>query len=151
MARMKGFTLTDLLVALVIAALLAALAVPAYDKFVERAKVSRAIGDIGSISLAIDAFELKNNGVMPLTLDELPIEVPDDPWGNPYRYFNIVAAGPGKGGFRKDGKLNPLNTDYDLYSIGRDGVTMGPLSAQASRDDVVRANNGAYIGLGEDY
>ena len=151
MARMKGFTLTDLLVAMVIAALLAALAVPAYDNFVERAKVARAVGDIGSISLAIDAFELKNNGATPLTLDELPIEVPDDPWGNPYQYFNIVAAGPGKGGFRKDGKLNPLNTDYDLYSIGRDGDTTGPLSAQASRDDVVRANNGAYIGLGEDY
>ena len=151
MARMKGFTLTDLLVAVVIAALLVALAVPAYDNFIERARVARAVGDIGSISLAIDAFELRNNGAIPLTLDQLPIEIPEDPWGRPYQYFNIIAAGPGKGGFRKDGKLNPLNTDYDLYSAGRDGETKGPLSAKASRDDIVRANNGAYIGLGEDY
>ena len=55
------------------------------------------------------------------------------------------------GGFRKDGNLNPLNTDFDLYSRGQDGDTAGPLSAQSSRDDIVRANNGAFVGLGEDY
>jgi general secretion pathway protein G len=64
---------------------------------------------------------------------------------------NIVAAGPGNGDCRKDGKPNPLNSDYDLYSMGADGDSMGPLSATASRDDIVRANNGAFIGLGEEY
>ena len=74
-----------------------------------------------------------------------------DPWDQPYEYLNIRTAGKGKGGLRKDGKLNPLNTDYDLYSIGADGKTAGALSAKSSRDDIVRANNGAYLGLGEDY
>jgi general secretion pathway protein G len=57
----------------------------------------------------------------------------------------------GKGPLRKDGKLNPLNTDYDLYSVGADGLSAGPLTAMQSRDDIVRANNGAFVGLGEDY
>lgn len=148
---MRGFTLTDLLIALVVSALLVALAIPVYDNYVERARIARAIGDIGALSLAIDKFELNNNGAMPLTLDDLMMDVPLDPWGQPYVYFNIIGAGPGVGGFRKDGKLNPLNTDFDLYSIGKDGATAGPLSAPASRDDIVRANNGAFIGLGEDY
>ncbi|MDH4073829.1 MAG: prepilin-type cleavage/methylation domain-containing protein, partial [Gammaproteobacteria bacterium] len=52
---------------------------------------------------------------------------------------------------RKDGSLNPLNTDFDLYSAGADGESAGPLSATKSRDDIVRANNGAFIGLGENY
>jgi hypothetical protein len=30
-------------------------------------------------------------------------------------------------------------------------VTAKPLTAQASRDDVVRANNGAFIGLAQNY
>ncbi|MGI9262323.1 MAG: prepilin-type cleavage/methylation domain-containing protein, partial [Woeseiaceae bacterium] len=77
--------------------------------------------------------------------------VPKDPWGNDYQYLNIRAAGPGKGAFRKDGNLNPLNTDFDLYSMGADAASAGPLSAKNSRDDIVRANNGAFIGLGEDY
>jgi general secretion pathway protein G len=52
---------------------------------------------------------------------------------------------------RKDGKLNPLNTDFDLYSLGRDGESRETLNARPSRDDIVRANNGAFIGLAEDY
>jgi general secretion pathway protein G len=48
---------------------------------------------------------------------------------------------------RKDRFLVPLNTDFDLYSVGRDGESVPPLSAAKSRDDVVRAANGAFIGL----
>ena len=77
--------------------------------------------------------------------------LPVDPWGRPYAYLNIAAAGGGVGGFRKDKNLNPLNTDFDLYSSGKDGASSGPLSAQDSRDDIVRANNGSFIGKGEDY
>jgi general secretion pathway protein G len=143
--------LIDLMIAVIIASLLMAVAVPAYDQFIERAKVARAIGDIGSISIEIERFGVKNNGRMPNSLNELSMEVPADPWSAPYQYLNIGAAGPGNGDFRKDGKLNPLNSDFDLYSVGADGESAGPLSASKSRDDIVRANNGAFIGLGEDY
>jgi general secretion pathway protein G len=149
--KLNGFSLLDLMLTLVIASLLAALAVPTYNGFVDRGKNAKAIGDIGSISIEIESFRLRNNDRIPLNLDELPGEIPLDPWGNPYRFLNIKAAGAGKGGFRKDGKLNPLNTDFDLYSMGTDGDSKGPLSAKASRDDIVRANNGDFIGRGEDY
>jgi len=149
--KSKGFGLLDLVVTLCIASLLAALAVPAYGMFAQRAKVTRAIGDIGSLSLAVERFRLDHDDRIPLSLVELGSEIPVDPWGRPYEYLSIDAAGPGKGGLRKDGRLNPLNSDFDLYSRGKDGDSRGPLSAAASRDDVVRANNGAFIGLGEDY
>ena len=149
--KCQGMGLIDLMLAVIIASLLMAVAVPAYDQFIDRARVARAIGDIGSISIAIERFDIKNNGRLPNSLNELLMDVPFDPWGAPYQYLNIVAAGPGKGAFRKDGKLNPLNSDFDLFSVGADGESKGPLSAAASRDDIVRANNGAFIGLGEDY
>jgi general secretion pathway protein G len=44
-----------------------------------------------------------------------------------------------------------LNSDYDLYSKGRDGRSVSPLTAKASRDDVIRASNGGFIGLGANY
>ena len=53
--------------------------------------------------------------------------------------------------FTKDKSLHPLNSDYDLYSMGKDGASTGPLTAKASRDDVVRANDGRFIGLAKDY
>lgn len=151
MVRSKGFGLLELLVTLVVISLLLSLAVPAYNGSVQRARVAKAIGDIGTLSVAIEQFRLHNEDRIPLTLDELNTDVPDDPWGRQYDFLNIPAAGPGNGGLRKDGKLNPLNTDFDLYSRGKDGDSKGPLSAKESRDDIVRANNGAFIGLGEDY
>jgi general secretion pathway protein G len=151
MARSKGFGLLDLMVTLVIASLLVTLAIPAYDAFVGRAKVAKAIGDIGRVSLAIEQYRLHNLDQMPATLNDLTIEIPLDPWSRPYAYLNIRAAGAGKGNLRKDGKLNPLNSDFDLYSLGKDGSSTGPLSAKESRDDIVRANDGAFIGLGEDF
>ncbi len=149
--RSKGFGLLDLMIAVMILSLLVAVAVPSYKQFVVRAKNARAIGDIGSMSIEIDKFRLKNNGQLPNSLDELPMEIPLDPWKAPYQYLNIGAAGPGKGDFRKDGKLNPINSDFDLWSAGDDGKSADPLAAKVSRDDIVRANNGAYIGLGENY
>ncbi len=43
--RSQGFGLLDLMVTLVIASMLLTLAIPAYDMFVSRARVARAIGD----------------------------------------------------------------------------------------------------------
>jgi len=150
-ARPDGFGLLDLVVALVILVLLVALAIPAYNSFLSRARISAAIGDIGALAIAIERFGVNNNDRLPDTLAELPLDVPLDPWGNEYQYLNIRTAGPGNAAFRKDGNLNPLNTDFDLYSMGKDGETTGALAADKSRDDVVRANNGGFIGLGEDY
>ncbi|RLA26878.1 MAG: prepilin-type cleavage/methylation domain-containing protein [Gammaproteobacteria bacterium] len=149
--KISGFSLLDLMLTLVIASLLAALAVPAYQGFIDKGKNAKAIGDIGSLSVQIESFRLRNNDRIPVNLNELPGEVPLDPWGNPYSFLNIKVAGPGAGGLRKDGKLNPLNTDFDLFSMGSDGDSKDPLSAKASRDDIVRANNGDFIGLGEHY
>ncbi len=149
--KIVGIGVLDLMLTLVIASLLAALAVPTYTGFVDKRRNAKAIDDIGSISIEIESFRLRNNDRIPFILDELPSEVPLDPWGNPYHFLNIKAAGPGKGGFRKDGKLNLLNSDFDLYSMGTDGDSKRPLSAKASRDDIIRANNGDFIGRGEDY
>lgn len=141
----------ELIITLVIVSLLITLSVPAYDGYVDRAKVARAVGEIAAFDIEIENFRLKNNDRIPLRLAELPVPIPSDPWGRAYRYLNIVDAGPDNGDYRKDGNLNPLNSDYDLYSMGADGDSKGPLSATASRDDIVRANDGAFIGLAEDY
>ena len=141
----------ELMITLVIVSLLTSIAVPAYDKFARRAQNSRAIGDLGVITIEIGKFQLRNNNALPDLLADLGVDIPLDPWGTPYSYLNIVAAGPGKGQFRKDGNLNPLNTDYDLYSSGKDKDSASPLNAKKSRDDIVRANNGAFLGLAEDY
>ncbi len=139
------------MIVLVVAALLASVAAPAYDQFVDRAKVSRAIGEIGTLSIEIGKYQLQNNNALPATLADLGIDVPLDPWGREYIYETIAVSGGGSPKFRKDKNLKPLNTDYDLFSTGEDGEYKDALNAKVSRDDIIRANDGAYIGLGEDY
>ena len=52
---------------------------------------------------------------------------------------------------RKDRFLKPITSDYDLYSMGPDGKTKENLNAKESMDDIVRASEGAYVGLAADF
>ena len=85
------------------------------------------------------------NGFFPASLEDVYDPVPLDAWGNPYQYLNHENASVGKK--RKDKNLVPINSDYDLYSMGPDGKTTSALTAAISHDDVVRGRNGAYVGV----
>jgi len=52
---------------------------------------------------------------------------------------------------RRDRYMFPLNTDYDLFSLGSDGRTAVSLGDTLSRDDVIRANNGGFFGVAAEY
>jgi general secretion pathway protein G len=48
---------------------------------------------------------------------------------------------------RKDRFGVVLNTDFDLYSMGKDRLSSDSLSTPNSHDDILRANDGAFVGL----
>lgn len=67
---------------------------------------------------------------------------------------SAYAAGAGNGSAgkpRKDRFLHPINSDYDLYSMGKDGESVEPLTAKKSHDDVIRANDGSFVGLAVEF
>ena len=144
----QGFTLIELMMVVAILGTLAAIAIPHYISYREKAKVARAIVEIKEIERAVFVFTL-NSDSLPDTLVAAGIGNPIDPWGNAYVYYPIASAPGGKP--RKDKSLHPVNLDFDLYSMGADGKSQAPFTAKASQDDVVRANNGAFIGLAENY
>jgi general secretion pathway protein G len=143
-----GVTLLELVVALAAAAVLTSLAIPSFRGYIERVRVTRAIGDIGMISLQLYRWQA-NARVFPATLAEAGLGGDIDPWGRPYVYQRV--AGAPNNALRKDHNLHPINTDFDLYSRGADGDSVKPLTAAKSRDDVIRANDGSYIGLAANY
>jgi general secretion pathway protein G len=137
------------MLALTVLAILAAVAVPTYTRYRERAAVAQAIADISTIDLSIQRFETQNMR-LPASLADVGFGGQLDPWGRPYVYLNIADV-MGLGAVRKDRNLVPVNSDFDLYSAGKDGASQPPLTARASADDVLRANDGTFIGLAKDY
>lgn len=127
---------------------LAAIAVPNYLEYREKAKIAQAISDIRAVEKMIANFSIDNDR-LPASLAEIGMGGRRDPWGTPYQYVPVAGTPPGA--LRKDRFLVPVNSDYDLYSMGRDRASRPPFTAKASQDDIVRANDGAYVGLASDF
>ncbi len=148
----QGFTLAELLLTILIVGTLAAIAVPAYTGYINKQRNATSKTDIANIESQIERFRALN-GRPPNGFAEAGIAAQNDPWGRPYSYLRIAGLPPAdwQGLCRRDRSLNPLNADYDLYCNGRDGLTTKNINDAASWDDIIRANNGTYVGVASEY
>ncbi|MBN1866101.1 type II secretion system major pseudopilin GspG [Candidatus Sumerlaeota bacterium] len=122
-SRIRGFTLIEMLLVLLILATLAAIVVPKFAGRSEQARETAAKTQIGSFSTALDAFEV-DNGYYPQGDDglQLLLEEPKNAtnWRGPYLKQDIPLD-PWKGAYVYEcpGKHNEKG--YDVSSAGPDG------------------------------
>lgn len=117
----SGFTLVELLVVMAILALLASLVAPRVLAYLGTSRTKTAELQIENLTTSLELFKL-DTGRYPKTQDGLAAlvsrtgnhrnwngpylkgaKLPQDPWGNPYRYRY-----PGRHG------------EFDIYSLGAD-------------------------------
>ncbi len=128
MKQQRGFSLVEILVVLVILGLLVSVVAPTVLNRADEARVQKVYADFANIETALKLYRLDNFNyptteqglealVAPSGLDPVPRNfkqggylerTPMDPWGRPYLYLS-----PGDNG------------EFDLYSLGADGLTGG--------------------------
>ncbi len=138
-----GFTLVELVLVAALIGTLSMIIIPRLFGYAERVRDTQAMVDISEMDADIGQYVMDNN-LPPPSLNTVGYGSLVDPWGNPYEYLNIIGGGVGQP--RKDHFLVPVNSDYDLYSKGPDGLTGAPFTDAKARDDIVRASNGSWIG-----
>lgn len=143
------------MIVLAIIVIVATIALPLYFDSMDESENEQAIADLREVSVEIERY-ISVHRRPPNTLKEAGLADLRDRWGNPYGYVRIDNLGgntKSKTGVkvRKDHNLKPINSDYDLFSMGADGESLAPLTAGPSRDDIIRAQDGAFFGIAEDY
>jgi len=150
--RRRGFTLIELLIVMAIISTLSTIGFVYYRKFIQETKDKKAISDINEIANRIEQFKEENDRY-PDSLEEVGMGDFKDPWGNPYQYVNIAEddkKGSDQQKARRDRNKKPINTYYDLWSNGEDGKFTQQVNGEPSRDDIIRAWDGMFVGLGKD-
>lgn len=139
-----GYSFIELLVVIALLVTVIGTGIPLYAAYIEQARITKATEEISALQKEIQMYKLSKK-VLPGRLSDIRNSDLVDPYGAPYQYHNFTNAHEKKKR-RKDRFLVPLNKEYDLYSMGKDGKSQPPLTAKESYDDIVRANNGIYIG-----
>lgn len=156
----RGFTLIEMLISLAILSIVMMVALPSYQNYQDKVLLAQCKADLNEIAMRLEKFKAFNYAY-PEYLSDLG-NVSKDPWGNDYHYLNLADVNPKSGkvqtgekgpkpSARKKKNLKPLNSDFDLFSAGKDGSYKPNVSAPNSLDDCIRADDGAFIGLAGDY
>jgi general secretion pathway protein G len=146
---MRGFSLVEVVFVLAILGIVVAIAIPGFERYMERSRIVEATTAITEMQKTIRDQE-RTAGKLPDALGDVGFGTRTDPWGRQYEYFNLRTS-KGNGKARKDKSLKPLNSDFDLYSVGPDGDSAASVSSKVSRDDVLRARDGRFVGTATEF
>lgn len=126
MKNTRGFTLLELLIVVVILGILASLAIPRYEKTVEKARGAEAITNLNALRIAeLDFFGRTDTFADTTNFIQLAIE---DPNSNPRTYFNYLlsSSDPDNGTFYVAAKRKAGSVYTDRYiSMDQNGNLCG--------------------------
>src|SRR5262245_19035240 len=97
----RGFTAIEFLVVVAIVGVLMGIALPKYQDYRERVRVTQAITDIRAMNALLRAY-MNDNKEPPDSLAAIRWENRVDPWGRPYQYLKLLGVKGVAGKARKN-------------------------------------------------
>jgi general secretion pathway protein G len=137
------------MIVVVILGILVSLAIPSGKRALDSARIGRAATELRGLETEIVDHHAQT-GSLPNKLNDMGNGKQRDPWDRNYTYLSFKGKNP-PGKARKDLFGLPLNSDFDLYSKGVDGKSSAPVNSAKGKDDILRASNGAYVGLASQF
>ena len=130
MKRVKGFTLIELMIAVVVVSILAAIALPAYSNYVKRGKISEATSNLGSLRVSMEQYYQDNRTYQNAAGTACGVSMPTSP---AVKYFSFSCTAP----------------TADAYTITATGQATGGMSGFVYTID--QDNNKATTSLPADW
>jgi len=136
----KGFTLVELLVAVVVIGVIATIAIPALVNALDRGRQKRTMADLHTIAMAIQAYSVDNNRYPAATdMSQLALVIEGD----------YIRKLPRTDGWGHDLLLESAGIDYTIGSTGKDGgVSLALIGSggptHAFGDDII-FSNGTFV------
>ena len=136
MKRAKGFTLIELMIAVVVVSILAAIALPAYSNYVKRGKIAEATSTLGSLRVSMEQYYQDNRTYQNAAGTACGVAMPTSPAVKYFQFacaaptsdtYTITATGSGSGGMTgftytidqsNNKKTTSLPTDWNLPAGG---------------------------------
>ncbi len=140
--------MVEMMLVLVTVGTVTSIATPRLSGMMDKARIAEATGQISAINAGIVDY-ISQHDSPPPSLDAIGWAGHRDPWDQPYIYRNFGDEIPGDA--RVDQFGVPVNTAFDLYSIGEDGSSSPSIMTAASEDDVLLGDDGGFIGSATRY
>lgn len=130
LGRSRGFTLIELVIAMAVIALLAAVAFPSYTAHVRRGKIAVALGELSAVRVKLEQY-YQDNRSYGTTASTCPVPMPTAPgfafscaWGGTSSAQSFLVTASGDAAQGMGGYSYTVNETDQQKTVQFDGATV---------------------------